>query len=126
MNGHGERNREMKNSAEPKKRPLKKSTGSAEVKTTAKGGNTKTAKKPSVKSGVTELPEVNKFIYFTPVDEDMTIYTLEDVARILKVTRRTVYTYVNNKSLKAVKIGVEWRVKYQDLREFIQNLKYSD
>jgi excisionase family DNA binding protein len=115
----------MTKNADPKKRPLKKRTGSAETETVAKDGNAKAVKEPSVKSGVAELPAVSKFIYFTPVNEEVTIYTLEEVAAILKVTRRTIYTYVNNKDLKAVKMGKDWRVKYEDLRAFIQNLKYE-
>jgi len=50
---------------------------------------------------------------------DLTLYTLAEVAEILKVTRRTLYTYVKEGKLKAVKIGKYWRVSEAALREFI-------
>lgn len=33
------------------------------------------------------------------------LYTVEDVSEILKVTPRTVYTFIKNGDLKAIKIG---------------------
>lgn len=48
-------------------------------------------------------------------------YTLEEVASIIQVTRRTVYTYIKNGSLKAVKIGKYWRVSEANLQDFINN-----
>jgi excisionase family DNA binding protein len=56
--------------------------------------------------------------------EAITIYTLDEVAQLLKVTRRTVYNYVGSGELKAVKLGSDWRVKYKDLLAFIQALEY--
>lgn len=48
-------------------------------------------------------------------------YTLEEVASIIQVTRRTVYTYIKKGSLKAVKIGKYWRVSEANLQDFINN-----
>jgi excisionase family DNA binding protein len=50
---------------------------------------------------------------------DIKIYALDEVANILKVTRRTLYTYVNEGKLKAVKIGKYWRVSEEALKHFI-------
>lgn len=50
---------------------------------------------------------------------DLTLYTLAEVAEILKVTRRTLYTYVKEGKLKAVKIGKYWRVPEETLQQFI-------
>ena len=47
------------------------------------------------------------------------VYTLKEVAEILKVTYRTALTYVENGSLMAVKIGGKWRVKDVDLEDFV-------
>lgn len=55
--------------------------------------------------------------------DDIKIYTMQEVADILKVTRRTVYTYVYNHKLKANKIGKEWRVSHEDLQDFIKGNK---
>ncbi len=49
---------------------------------------------------------------------DIKVYTLDEVAGILKVTRRTLYTWISAGKLEAVKIGKYWRVSEQALREF--------
>lgn len=49
---------------------------------------------------------------------DIKVYTLDEVAGILKVTRRTLYTWISAGQLKAVKIGKYWRVSEQALQEF--------
>jgi excisionase family DNA binding protein len=43
---------------------------------------------------------------------------LEEAAEILKVTRRSIYNYINEKKLRAVKVGREWRVSHKDLADF--------
>lgn len=48
------------------------------------------------------------------------IYTLEECSNILKVTKRTLYNYIKNGKLKAVKMGKYWRVPEQVLQEFIE------
>lgn len=51
--------------------------------------------------------------------EELVLYTVDDIAEVLKVTQRTLYNYIKSGSLKAVKIGKYWRVKHQDLVDFI-------
>ena len=53
--------------------------------------------------------------------EEVKVYTLEEVADILKVTRRTIYNYIKNAQIDAVKIGREWRVTSQALNEFLEH-----
>ena len=48
-------------------------------------------------------------------------YTLEEVVEILKVTRRTIYNYIKNGDLKAVKMGKYWRVSETNLQDFIEH-----
>ncbi len=50
---------------------------------------------------------------------DLKVYTIEEVVAILRVTRRTVYTYIKEGKLKAVKIGKYWRVTEKALEEFL-------
>lgn len=59
------------------------------------------------------------------LDSDLTLYTVKEVAIILKVTYRTVWSYIKNGKLKAGKIGREWKVAESDLREFVNNSKLS-
>ena len=52
---------------------------------------------------------------------DIRVYTLEEVAGILKVTRRTLYNYIKGGALQAVKMGKYWRVPESTLQAFISN-----
>jgi hypothetical protein len=52
---------------------------------------------------------------------NLNTYTLEEVSDILKVTRRTIYNYIKNGDLKAVKIGKYWRVSETNLKDFIEH-----
>jgi len=47
------------------------------------------------------------------------VYTLNEVAEILQLTRRTLYNYIKDGKLKAVKIGKYWRVPEETLQQFI-------
>lgn len=53
--------------------------------------------------------------------EEFKLYSVEEVTEILKVTQRTLYNYIKSGTLKAVKVGKYWRVKHEDLKEFIDN-----
>lgn len=50
---------------------------------------------------------------------DIKVYTLDEVADILKVTKRTLYNYVKEGKLTAVKMGKYWRVSEENLQAFI-------
>lgn len=53
------------------------------------------------------------------------LFTIEEVAKILRVHTRTVTRYIEAGKLKASKIGV-WRIKESDLNSFLDktsNLK---
>ena len=52
---------------------------------------------------------------------DLQTYTPEEVAEILKVTRRTIYNYIKSGDLKAVKMGKYWRVSEANLQDFIEH-----
>jgi len=50
------------------------------------------------------------------------ILTLEEVAKIMKVSQKTVYRWVAAKKLRAAKIGHKtYRVLEKDLMKFIEN-----
>lgn len=53
--------------------------------------------------------------------EDIKVYTLEEVADILKVTKRSLYNYIQAGKLKAIKVGRYWRVSEESLKAFISN-----
>ena len=47
------------------------------------------------------------------------VYTPEEIAKMLKTTRRTVYRWIDNKELKAFKAGKMWRITREDLEKFL-------
>ena len=47
------------------------------------------------------------------------VYSLEEVADILQLTRRTLYNYIKDGKLQAVKMGKYWRVTEKNLEAFI-------
>ena len=47
------------------------------------------------------------------------VYTAEEVAETLQVTLRTVYNYIRDGRLKAVKLGKYWRVTEKQLEDFL-------
>ena len=55
-------------------------------------------------------------------EEQGRLYTLQEVADYLRVSRQTIYNYVSAKRLPASKLAGqrEYRVTEKDLQEFIQ------
>lgn len=47
------------------------------------------------------------------------VYTTEEIAETLQVTLRTVYNYIKDGRMKAVKIGKYWRITEQQLNDFL-------
>ena len=50
---------------------------------------------------------------------ELKVYTIDEVADLLQVTRRTVYNYIKSGKLKARKIGKYWRVTSKALEELL-------
>jgi len=53
------------------------------------------------------------------------LFTIEEVAKILRVSTRSVNRYIETGKLKASKIGV-WRIKEMDLSEFLEKTSNVD
>jgi len=51
--------------------------------------------------------------------DELKIYTLDEARDILKVTRRSMYSYIKQGRLKAVKMGKYWRIPHDALKTFI-------
>ena len=51
------------------------------------------------------------------------IMTITEVAKYLKISDVTTYKLVQSGSLPSFKIGRSWRVKFEDLLEFIDKKK---
>mgnify|MGYP000110705478 FL=1 len=55
--------------------------------------------------------------------EKPTLYTVEQVAEILQVTKMTVYRYIKAKKIKGYKIGKEIRIDGTDFKNFLESIK---
>ena len=52
--------------------------------------------------------------------ESIKVYTVEEIAELMKVTKTTVYSYIKRGELKAKKIGKYYRVTEANLKEFLE------
>lgn len=48
------------------------------------------------------------------------LYSLREVANILKKSDRSIYRYIYEDMIKAIKVGGSWMVKESDLKDFIE------
>jgi excisionase family DNA binding protein len=55
------------------------------------------------------------------VMEELTFFTVKEVAGMLKVSENTIRTYIEENKLKAFKVGNKWRISEEDFKKFIQN-----
>ena len=53
----------------------------------------------------------------------MQLYTLKEVAEILKVHFGTVQRYITEEKIKGVKMGKGWRVSEEELKRYIDSLE---
>lgn len=52
--------------------------------------------------------------------EQPKMYTLQEVADILRVSRQTIYNYIHNGRLICTKYGKEYRLTEKQLQEFLR------
>jgi putative molybdopterin biosynthesis protein len=50
-------------------------------------------------------------------------YSIEEVAKMLKIAYLTVYRWIQKKKLKAVKAGKQYRIRKEDLDNFMEKAK---
>jgi excisionase family DNA binding protein len=57
--------------------------------------------------------------------DDKEFYTIDEISKLLRVSKKTIYRYIKNLKLKAIKTG-KYLIKKSDLVEFIQNNYYME
>lgn len=50
---------------------------------------------------------------------DIEVYSVKEVAIILKTTRQQVRKMIQNEELPAIRVGKEWRISFDALQDFI-------
>lgn len=53
------------------------------------------------------------------INRELEVYSVKEVAAILKTTCQQVRKMIQNEELSAVKVGREWRVSSEALQDFI-------
>lgn len=53
----------------------------------------------------------------------MKVYTTDEVANMLKISRGTVLKLINQKELKAKKVARKWRVTENHLQDFFKDIE---
>ena len=66
--------------------------------------------------------DAGKYFFIEKQQPIRTFYTPQEVAQALNVTTKTIYNYIQNKSLTAYKMGNYWRILEEDLNNFIKSL----
>lgn len=57
------------------------------------------------------------------MEDPLQTYTLNDLMRILQISRRTIYNYIRLKKLKAYKLGGSYRVSLDQLQAFLHKME---
>lgn len=52
---------------------------------------------------------------------DIKVYTTEEALEVLKVTKRTLYRYIKAGQIKAIRLGREYRITEEALRDFLEH-----
>lgn len=55
--------------------------------------------------------------------EELRIYTVKEVADLLKVSKMTISRYIQSGKLKSSKLGRMYRIADDDLRKFLKDCK---
>ena len=51
---------------------------------------------------------------------EIKVYTTEETLEVLKVTQRTLYRYIKAGQIKAIKLGREYRITEDALKDFLE------
>lgn len=51
---------------------------------------------------------------------DIKVYTTDKALEVLKVTRRTLYRYIKAGQIKAIRMGREYRITEDALKDFLE------
>lgn len=58
-------------------------------------------------------------------EEGIRLLTVAEVAGVMRVSRMTVYRLIRRGQLKAIRVGRNYRVREEDLREYLESSAVS-
>jgi len=56
-------------------------------------------------------------------DREIDVLTVEEVAKLLKLSKITIYRFIKTGEIPAYKIGASWRINRKDLENYIESKK---
>ena len=59
-------------------------------------------------------------------DDELILYTVEELADLFKVTQRTIYNYISTGQLKGYKIATKWRFSKQNIQDFMGKMMQKE
>jgi len=54
------------------------------------------------------------------VSSELNFLTLEEAARMLQISKRTVFRMVHRKTVPAIKVGGQWRIRESQFKKWIE------
>lgn len=54
------------------------------------------------------------------VSADLKFLTLEEAARMLQISKRTAFRMVHHKTIPAIKVGGQWRIRESEFRKWVE------
>ena len=54
------------------------------------------------------------------VSAELKFLTLEEAARLLQISKRTIFRLVHRKTIPALKVGGQWRIRESQFRNWIE------
>lgn len=50
---------------------------------------------------------------------DLKLYNVDELSKLLEVTKRTIHNYIKDGKIKGVKIGGQWKFTEENIRKFV-------
>ena len=58
--------------------------------------------------------------------EEKEMYKIKEVARILDISERTVYKFMNEGKIRAIRVGGQWRIPKSEVEKYTKALEVKN
>jgi len=59
-------------------------------------------------------------VFMLRVSSELKFLTLKEAARMLQISKRTVFRMVHQKTIPAIKVGGQWRIRESQFKKWIE------